>query len=127
MQVSSAYFHSLNGRLRIKIAQVKGSSARALELESCLSAIDGIKYVKANPTTGNVLALYDHNRIGQADLIDTLKILGYLTENENITDVTGIPIPARRELHKELARRLLAHLAQVMVEAALRSLISALI
>jgi len=127
MKVSSSYFHSINGRLRIKIAQVKGSPARALELESHLLGIDGIRYIKANPTTGNVLALYDHNRIGQAQLIDALQTSGYLTENGNIEKMTGIAIPDHQKLHEELVKRLLAHLAQVMVKAAFQCLISALI
>ena len=51
-----AYFHAIDGRMRIKIAAVKGSPATAATLEEQLQrACAGIEQVTANPTTGNVL------------------------------------------------------------------------
>jgi copper chaperone CopZ len=131
MKVSSPYFHSLNGRLRIKIIQVKDSPASASELENHLLKLDGIRQLKANPTTGNVLVLYDHNRIGQAEIIDTLKALGYLnlTESGNIESrkAKSTATSAHQSVAEELTRRLLTHLAQIVMRAAFQSLISALI
>jgi len=128
MRGSSAYFHSLKGRLRIKIVQVKGSPARAAELEGCLLRIGGIKYVKANPITGNVLTLYDHDRIGQAEIIHALQSSGYFTENGNTRNILGTETSDEyRNSSEELINRLLWHLAQVMVKIAFQSLISALI
>ncbi|MEW5802892.1 MAG: HMA2 domain-containing protein [bacterium] len=128
MQISSPYFHSLNGRLRIKITQVKGSTVKASELERCLLKLDRVEHVKANPTTGNVLVLYDYKRISQAKIIDALKTLGYLKESENTQDVPAeSAISVHRVLAEELGKKLVENLAQVMVKAAFQSLISALI
>lgn len=123
MRVAPSYFHSLNGRLRIKIAEVKDSPARALEIESQLLELDGIKHTKANPTTGNVLVIYDHDRIGQAEIIDVLKTLGYLKHSANTRQAT----PAGQELIETLAKKLIKNIAHSMVDAALHSLVSALL
>ena len=51
--------HILDGRIRIKVPEVKGSHAMASEMESQLAKLNGVAHVKANPLTGYVLALFD--------------------------------------------------------------------
>src|SRR5919198_3655018 len=81
VHTASAYLHALDGRLRVKVAEVKGSPAKALEVESQLQSCDGINRVTANPTTGSVLVLYDPCRIKQDEIINALRALGCLQEN----------------------------------------------
>jgi heavy-metal-associated domain-containing protein len=49
----------LDGRIRIKVPQVKGSPAMAGEMESQLAKLEGVAHVKANLLTGYVLVLFD--------------------------------------------------------------------
>src|SRR5262245_13501166 len=57
-----SYLHALEGRLRIKVPEVKGCSRRARDLEQHFTPLSPIEYVSANPVTGNVLFLYDSGR-----------------------------------------------------------------
>jgi Ca2+-transporting ATPase len=65
-----AYLHALDGRLRVKIAVVKGSAQQAQEIEQRFQACEGITQVTANPVTGNVLILYDSQQIKQEEVLD---------------------------------------------------------
>ena len=49
----------LDGKIRIKIPEVKGSHAMADEMESLLARLTGVAHVKANPLTGDVRVLFD--------------------------------------------------------------------
>jgi copper chaperone CopZ len=80
----SPYLHVLDGRVRIKIPAIKGAPQRALTIEQRLLALDGITTVTANPTTGNVLALFDPKIIGHHDIIAAIQKLGYLTGHSPI-------------------------------------------
>jgi copper chaperone CopZ len=85
MTVNSSYIHSLEGRLRIKLPVVKGAAARALEVERHLQNLTGVQSVSANPTTGNVLILYNARLIDQWAIIAGLKELGYLPRSSSNT------------------------------------------
>jgi len=78
MKVPAAYIHALEGRLRIKVLEVKGSPANAWHVEPRLAAMDGINQVTANPRTGNVLVLYDSCRTSQHEIVEVLQSWGYL-------------------------------------------------
>ena len=51
--------HIPDGRIRIRVPEVKGSHAMAGEMESHVAALNGVAHVKANPLTGYVLVLFD--------------------------------------------------------------------
>jgi copper chaperone CopZ len=72
------YLHVLDGRLRIKLPQVKGVPQRALAVEQLLRGLTGVTGVTANPTTGNVLVLFTSAVIGQYTIIAALQQTGYL-------------------------------------------------
>ena len=55
----TGYYHKLDGRIRIKVPEVKGSPAMACEMESQLAKLEGVANVKANLLTGYVLVLFD--------------------------------------------------------------------
>ena len=80
MNIISSYVHALDGRLRIKIPEVKNAPLKAREVEQHLRLSPGVDEVSANPVTGNVLILYNPRLIGQEEIILALKELGYLEE-----------------------------------------------
>jgi copper chaperone CopZ len=123
VNVISPYFHALNGRLRVKVAELKGLPVKALEVEGQLRKIDGINYVRANPTTGNVLVLYDPAKISQYEVLGALQRLGYLRENGNIR------IGARSQLrvYEGLGEAVAETLMRTTMELAVQRLVSALI
>jgi hypothetical protein len=92
MRSISPYLHVLDGRVRIKIPAIKGAPHRALALEQRLLALDGINTVMANPTTGNVLILFESTMLSHNDIIATIQKLGYLT------GPSPVPRPERNNL-----------------------------
>ena len=79
MSTASVYMHVLEGRLRIKVPEVKGSPERAQQIERQLRLIEGIDDVTANPVTGSVLIFYDRQRTAMGDIAETLQTWGYLS------------------------------------------------
>jgi len=76
----TSYVHMLEGRLRIKVSEMKGSPANTVEIESAISRLKGVSHVKANEVTGNLLVLFDPDLTNHYYIIGTLKDLGYLNE-----------------------------------------------
>ena len=109
----SPYIHLLDGRLRIKIPEVKGMPQQAVMVEQVLLGMDGITDVTANPTTGNVLVLFDASVIGQQDILTALQKAGYLKESHH----------ASRQERKGLTH----FVVQSAIELALERLVLALI
>jgi hypothetical protein len=72
------YVHAIDGRLRIKVPEVKRSAARAQQIEELFRGFDGIREVRANPITGNVLFLHDPGRIAAREIMGALISAGYL-------------------------------------------------
>ncbi len=72
MSIMTEYLHALEGRLRIKVPEVKGSPAAAARVERELRAVYGVEEVYANPTTGNVLITYQPESISQDEIIRLL-------------------------------------------------------
>jgi copper chaperone CopZ len=79
----SPYLHILDGRLRIKIPQVKSAPQRARAVEQLLLGLAGVIEVTANPLTGNVLVLFTSTVISQHDIIAALQRVGYLKEDHS--------------------------------------------
>jgi copper chaperone CopZ len=75
------YLHILDGRLRIKVPEVKGSPLKAGEVEEALQRIGAVTHVKANPTTGNVLILFEADKTNQDQILETLRSLNCLQRN----------------------------------------------
>lgn len=118
MQVISSYMHALEGRLRIKIPEVKNAPVKCQEVEGQLRLTPGVKEVSANPITGNVLILYNPELCRQSDILAALKDLGYLEE----TAVAGAPARG-----SDLMGRVFSSVASALMEAALSRLVAAII
>ena len=72
------YIHKLDGRLRIKIPEIKGSPVRASKLEDSLGSMKGVTLVKANPLTGNLLIQFEPGATGHDHILKALRNLGCL-------------------------------------------------
>ena len=83
------YIHAIEGRLRIKVPEVKRSPEVARRVESQFCAIDGVLEVGANPVTGNVLFHYDPVRIEPYAIMETLVTLGYMKETAPAHSFSG--------------------------------------
>ena len=59
----TGYYHTLDGRIRIKVPEVKSSPVMAGVLESQLAKLNGVTHVQVNPLTGYVLVLFDYQVI----------------------------------------------------------------
>lgn len=123
MHVDSAYVHALAGRLRIKIPKIKGAADKAQELEEHLQQFTGIESVSANPTTGNVLVLYNSQRIDQWNIISSLKDLGYLSPAAST--VRGLVSP--QSSPQGVVEKVTAVVATTLMEVALSRLVGGLI
>jgi copper chaperone CopZ len=107
------YLHALDGRMRIKINEVKGSTGSATEITRFLLSFHGIDQVNANPLTGNVLILYNTKQISQEDILKLLQEAGYLYRSAQEPSSRG--------------EGLVAVVAKAVMETALQSMVMALI
>jgi hypothetical protein len=115
--VDSSYLHALEGRLRIKIESVKGCPEMADDVETLLAAIDGIDGATANPSTGNVLVLYNPARLTHDEIIELLRDTGLVRQRP-----AGHPHRVRIE-----PQTLANAIVRSSVEYALQRLLTALI
>jgi hypothetical protein len=105
------------------VSGVKGSPAKALEIEGRLQAMAGVNHVKANPTTGNVLILYYPDQIGQQEVIGALQHLGCL----HAYSTSPVVMASHNPVLRGVADRLVETLVHSTVELALQRLVTALI
>ena len=123
MHVDSVYVHALAGRLRIKIPRIKGAADQAEELEQHLQEFAGIESVSANPTTGNVLVLYNPQRIDQGRIILSLREMGYLSQAGLMASGMASPQPAPQGMVEKVT----SVVAATLMEVALSRLVGGLI
>ena len=88
MKDNIPYLHVLDGRIRIKIPQVKGTPFLAHELEQTLRNIAGVTHVKANPMTGNILILFDSNMISSTKILEEIKQLSSFEKQPDLAQRT---------------------------------------
>lgn len=55
--------HALPGRVRLKVARVKGNPPLAREAQAKLAKVPGIRQVETQPTTGSLLIRYDTDEL----------------------------------------------------------------
>jgi|SRR5678816_2918129 copper chaperone CopZ len=74
----SSYLHVMDGRLRVKVPETKRSLSKAQHVEQLLRLLPGVTHVTANPTTGNVLVLFDAEQLTHDEILSTLRKADYL-------------------------------------------------
>jgi copper chaperone CopZ len=107
-EAAGTYVHVLNGRLRIKVPEVKGSTRVANVVTEAVSALPGIADVTANHLTGNVLVLYNSAVCSPDQIVACLKGLNCLS----------VPLSA---LNPQPVYRRVETLGSRLAEAAIRS------
>jgi copper chaperone CopZ len=107
----SPYLHVMEGRLRVKVHETKRSLSQAQEVEQVLRSLAGITHAAANPTTGNVLVLFDSDQLTHDDILSALRKAGYLREQPS---------------HGTLSLQLTARVVDTVSHAVARSVAEAL-
>ncbi len=64
--------HALPGRVRLRVAKVKGNPALARQAQEKLVRVPGIRQVEAKPGTGSLLIHYDGDRLFSPDSLEIL-------------------------------------------------------
>jgi hypothetical protein len=84
--------HALPGRVRLRLAKIKGNPALAREAQERLAKVPGIQQVEAKPNTGSLLLLYDFAELFSVESLETLsETLGELfPEIEAVTLVASL-------------------------------------
>jgi copper chaperone CopZ len=120
MNIISSYVHALEGRLRIKIPEVKGAPHKAREIERHLASCPGVEEVTASPVTSSVLVLYNPRLIGQEEIIFAFQEIGYL--EESTPKAAG-----GNSTHEGAIARVTTAVASTLMEVALSRLVAAII
>jgi copper chaperone CopZ len=75
MQSSVPYvIHAIDGRMRVKVPAVRGSSTMADAVTAQLRALDGVGRVHANQTTGSVIVHYTRGLTSSEAILDALRM-----------------------------------------------------
>ncbi len=64
--------HALPGRVRLRVAKVKGNPALARQAQKKLAQVPGIRQVEATPGTGSLLIHYDGDQLFSAASLEIL-------------------------------------------------------
>ncbi len=113
--VDAHYLHMLDGRLRIRVPEVKRSPRAALHVEETISALEGVTHVKANSVTGNVLVLFESHLITHGAIVEGLKIAGYL-----VVSSASAPMP---HTGTSIGDRLARSVVELLLERAVLALL----
>jgi copper chaperone CopZ len=125
----SSYIHVLDGRLRVKVPEVKGHPFNASRVEDNLREMDGITHVQANPTTGNVLILFAPDVISYEQIIESLIDFGFLRSDPTHRGRAVHPIINQdaRDLAGQAAEIIARQVVKSVTRVAIERLILALI
>jgi hypothetical protein len=66
--------HALPGRVRLKVAKVKGNPALARQAQEKLAQVPGIRQVEAKPGTGSLLIHYDTDHLFSTASLEILSV-----------------------------------------------------
>ena len=80
----SHYVHTVPGRMRIKIPELRRRSTKAREVEQLLCHHQGIEYVRIKALTGSVVVHYDPDLITPDEILNILKYGNYFDETRMI-------------------------------------------
>jgi hypothetical protein len=80
-----AYFHSVPGRIRIKLPALKEQPDRGEQIKPRLLGLEGVNAVTFNPLTGSVVVLFEPDRIGPEQISGFLKDGGLFDPSQVIS------------------------------------------
>lgn len=119
--MTTTYIHVTQGRMRIKIAELKRAPQKGVAIESALRKAHGVTFVKANPLTGSLLVFFDPATTDSERIIKRIAAVGFsLHSPKNSTSRS-------RAERQRIGDRLVGILFQSVCEVAIKNLIAALI
>ena len=92
----SYYFHSVPGRLRVKIPILRGRPSSINAVEDLLSHLDGIERIKTNPLTCSFVINYDPDQLDSHRIMQLLIDHHYFDESNAITHDEHVQIAAAK-------------------------------
>lgn len=93
------YLHSVPGRLRVKIPQLRHRPAMAAVISETLS-FDGIQDVKIKPLTGSVVVNYDPELLDQSRILQALEASGHFDQTRAISCDTQLQAASSKVAQK---------------------------
>jgi len=99
------YVHTVPGRLRIKIPQLKQRLHHARRLELLLSGLDGVEGTRVNTLTGSFTVYYDPKAVDSPKILRILRTHGYFDEKAAVID-DGRPRTAKEKVGAFVGRAL---------------------
>jgi len=122
MQSSVPYvIHAIDGRVRVRVPAVRGSSAMADAVTAQLSALDGVNRVHANQIAGSVVVHYTRGRTSSEAILGALRMAVPFSPN---CDSLG---SARGVACSQEARPLTTRVLHLAMDLAVQRLLMALV
>ena len=122
MQSSVPYvLHRTNGRVRLKVPAVQGSSATGDAVVAQLGTIEGVNRVHANPTTGSVVVYYAHGLTSCEAILAALQMAGLSSPSESTQPSRSVACA------QDASPRLTVRMFHLAVDLALQRLLMALV
>jgi Heavy metal associated domain 2 len=115
----SSYIHVLDGRVRVKVPEVKHDPCMASAVVQVLERVAGVIYVRANTNTGNVLVLFNPQVTSHEQITRILQDMDCLTP-------PSTPSSSPSPFH-EVGEKLLHLVVKSAVEKAVERVILSLI
>jgi hypothetical protein len=117
----SSYLHVLDGRLRVKVPEIKRSVPKALHVEQVIKSLKGIIRVTANPTTGNILVFFDSALLTHTEILFALKEADYLREDASQASTSSFQLTAR--MVDTVSHAVARSVAEALMERAILALL----
>ena len=120
------YLHVLEGRIRIKVPPIKRSPTNAADVERRVRALDPSIDVKANPTTGNVLLLFNPASISQDRILGLFADIGSLTNqihDSHRPNAASNLVASSPDASSIVARRIVEVVLQIAIERIIFALV----
>lgn len=129
-----SYIHLTDGRIRLKVAEIKKCPDLASTAESLLSEAKGIDSASANPLTGNILIYFDPGVTDHNEIIELLRQNGYLKRKATSRPALRLvgpnerAAPSNRQIDYKRYQKIATEAAiQTLIELAVKRAILALI
>lgn len=83
---TNGYYHATRGRLRVRVTNLKNRVKQARSLELLMMSEPGVKHVRANHVTGNVLVCFEEQTTYHRAVLQSLAALGHVPQVCQIID-----------------------------------------
>ena len=123
----TAHFHSVPGRLRVHIPQVKGSLAAARAIEAKISRVPGVSSVETRKLTGSVVIHYDPTATNSDTLLAVMGMAPHAVAAAFVCSRGGTAANGPAKLTGKIAEAVIWHLIQKAAERALPLAIAAIL